>query len=399
MKKSQSRRLLIAALLILLLLLLLWTCQPAQTRTTSDDIQAGPATGQTDTVTPDPTAELIPVQLSAVLAEGADPLDGIDVVWNIYRTQDGQLVDQEAVYKGVTWAPKIQLAAGSYQVQAGLGLAKTYMPIVVSDGEENAFTVNMNAAVITANYKLSDSTGIGTKDLRWDLRSQPSAEEEAISTVVLSPSALFYVPPGTYDLLGGLDSGNSASARLTVEAGQVYERTLNMDVGELSVALFLTDDIPLGNNSVFWSLTAQTEDGTKGASWGPFAGNDRQQFEAPTGQYTVFYKMYDIYSGTRDVKIKSGTSDEIKIVMNAGYIKMLTQGPTVQYGFAALSRKDANGDYQPAFRISSSNLSFYTYVFPAGDYRLVAKGYSGQTVEAEFTVTAGERTETTIVFP
>jgi Ca-activated chloride channel family protein len=179
---------------------------------------------------------------------------------------------------------------------------------------------------------------------------------------------------------------------VTVTAGDRVSKDIIVGAGHLSVAASYSDGNPVADGSIYYDVfeakkNIQGERKEISGGYGPAAA-----FDLLPGDYWLVTKL-DATTVEQAFSIKAAEGLDIDVPLNAGILAISSLGDG-DYLEVFGTKKDIQGNRKSFGGGYGPTIS---RTLPAGDYHLVLTlANSAGTKEADATVNAGERTETTI---
>lgn len=335
-------------------------------------------------------------RLVALMVEGAEPWDNVNLFWQVFAADDSGQPAGVALMKAITASPWIELPPGRYVVEVKVSAASARAPIEIVEGESRSHTVVMNAATVDADYVIASGQAPGKSDVRWF--AHRSLDDGTLSPPLDSFTdevVRFHFNAGkarvalTQDYL-------SAHEDLTLAAGEERRVTVNMRVGELTLEPRLTADGAARGEEVTWVLYPGPEAAGRPLTTTVWRGP--KTLRARAGTHAVGFQVGTTLRGVRPVEFVEGESKPLPFVLDAGYAAFTFTGPASPIlSLIGFWRYDADGSRARLVSIDVSGAR-NPLLFAAGNYAVAATGAKGP-VEVPFTVTAGGTTEVTVAYP
>ena len=339
-------------------------------------------------VQPEPEPEPEPVALTynlapdVLMAKGSGPLsDTASIAWEIYhQTSDGGRGEYVSTSYSVQYTDTLE--PGDYLLVARMGQVEREQPITVTDTAVTAPTIVLNAAILTLH------------PLR--MAGDDPAGEAAVTVTYDGGQATQYgdgtmiVPAGEIAVEVTIGEG-SVTETFTARPGETIERDIIVGVGRTVVNASYVEGMAVDDASMAIEILAARKaiDGSrKSVAYGYGSSSG---FDLPPGDYLASVTM-----GLSHVEVpftvEAGQLTEVDAPLNAGVIAITAPGAKLIEIFAA--KKDIQGNRkQLGYNYSDS----YQTTLPAGEYTIVATMGDDMTREVPGSITAGERTEVSIL--
>jgi Ca-activated chloride channel family protein len=322
---------------------------------------------------------------SVRLAEGDDPLVGKDfVVWVFYKPMP-RGVEPEYVQTSNNSLIETEIAPGDYLVEVSIGSVKRQATVRVEAGKMNRLDVVLNAGRLALRAKrTADENQKG--DVFWEVVSKSNG-----STVFNSfdPETSTIVAADKYTVTMTL-GGAKLERDVEVVAGDTTAVEIVAGVGRMQGSIVFAKGGPALRDP-FIEIFAGAEPVENETSV-TNAYDGAPKFDLAAGVYRAHIKS-DAVDRTFKFEIKAGQRLDIEFPLDAGIAAF--DAP----GVDTIEIKGTGRDiYGERTNVTTLYEPFGNFALPAGKYVVVAiKGDARK--EAEFEITAGQRTVTKITLP
>ena len=331
---------------------------------------------------PTPTVNFAP---TAVLSEDSDPLvdgDG-SIAWEFHRVAaDGTAGDPVRTEYGNAYRGTIE--PGSYILRAILDNVHVDQPITIEADKTARPEFNLNAGYIDIRPLIAEGA---------DVSSNAAVETtfaDGSGPATFYGEAKSFVPAG--DTKVKVTIGAAAVEEVvTVAAGDRVSKDIIVGAGHLALTASYADGVAVEDGGIYYDVfdakkNIQGERKEITGGYGPAAA-----FDLMPGDYVLVTKL-DAVIIEQPFSIKAAEGITLDVPLDAGilattigdsdYLEVFAPKKNIQG-----NRKSFGGGYGPTI----------SRTLPAGDYHLVLTvANDGGTKEADATVKAGERTETTL---
>ena len=321
---------------------------------------------------------------SARLAEGDDPLPGKDFVTWVFSKPMPAGVQPEYVATSTKSSIEAELAPGDYLVDVEAGAVKYKTKVTVVAGRMNHLDVVLNAGRLGLRAKrTADENQKG--DAFWQVQS-PNGDWVFNS---YDPETSTIIPAGRYSVSVTIGAAK-VTREVEVVAGDTTVVEIVAGVGRLQGSIVFSKGGPALRDP-FIEIFAGAEPVENEASVTNAYGS-APKFDLAAGVYRARIKS-DAIDRTFPLEIKAGQRLDMEFALDGGIAAFESPGAT------ALEVKGLGKDiYGERTDIATLYPPFPNFALPVGKYVAVAvKGDAKQ--EAEFEVTAGQRTVTRITVP
>jgi len=336
---------------------------------------------------PQPKAEPQPswnLEGSARLAAGDDPLAGKDsVTWEFMKPAPVG-IEAEKVATSYENTIDAELAPGEYLVNVTAGAAKLRTTVKIEANKMNRLDVVLNAGRLGLRaMRTADENQKG--DVFWEVESKDGTR--AFRSYDAETSTI--IPAGKYTV--NMTLGSVKVAReVEVVAGDTTAVAIVAGVGRLRASIVFAKGGPAVRDP-FIEIFAGAEPAVDEKSL-VHTYESAPQFDLAAGAYRAHIKS-DGVDQTFPFEIKVGQRLDMEFVVNAGVAAFEAPGAT-----ALLIKGAAKDLYGERTAITTLYPPFGNFALPPGKYVAIAEKDDARK-EAEFEVTAGQRTVTRIAFP
>jgi len=354
---------------------------------------------------PEPQAEPEPVhegpnlQLSAVPAEGMEPLTA-GPYWIVYEPEADDNGKRREVKRSGSAIARLELPAGRYFVEVIFDKTAVSREIEVPEDALADEVFVLGAGRLTAVAVPSEGAE-PFNEAYWILYSTEKDLDGKRKEIGRdgSADADFFVPAGTYWLEGQYKSAKGGM-EVSVEAGKLTESTLVLGAGVLVVTATAVEGSEPLDHTMFIVYEAKTDLSGKRKEIARSA-RDIAEFGLPAGDYLVVAQSGKAEAAS-EVSVAANQRAERAIVLNLGALKLTTtvaglSGPMPRVPFryeVASATKDLSGKRK---QIVASAKAEPVLRLPAGDYHVTARlGSQNVVSQADVSVPAGQLTETAI---
>lgn len=275
----------------LLALAVTWgACAPAPDPEAVDEAPPPEATG--------------PGMLEVAPMYAADGPEADGVTFWFYDVASGERV------RGPTRAPRAELEAGRYRVEASLGAAKASVEVDVRAEELTQEPLVLNAGVLNLVVLLAEDGEEAPSPTFRILGLEPDLHGDRPTVTGPTRSSSFVLPEG--DALARVSSGAvTVEERVTVTAGERTDKTIVLDAGMLEAAARAEDGTAV---RATWDLRAGEEDirGERERLAGPSRG-ETWSILLPAGEHLLLSR-HDGEIREQPVVIETGERTEIEVV-------------------------------------------------------------------------------------
>ncbi|VAV87078.1 hypothetical protein MNBD_ALPHA08-1015 [hydrothermal vent metagenome] len=278
------------------------------------------------------------------------------------------------------------LAAGKYYAVAVNGKATAGQEVEVIAGKLTETTIILAAGVLQVSV-LAQEGGkpqtSGSYVYIYENEKQASGKRKQITAA--SPRNKFTLPQGTYYVVAKIGKA-TVGKTIEVVAGKLTEATIVVGVGALKVQVIPAEGgKPLKKAYI---TILEKEKQLTGKRKTITAGNQRQTFKLPAGEYFIVGKI-DQARVSQEITISAGKLTEIILNANAGALQVTAPGKTYVTIFSGEKNLDGSRDLITSFRPRQP------IMLPAGKF--VLKGKDGSKIaEATVEIKAGKLTEVSL---
>jgi Ca-activated chloride channel family protein len=339
-----------------------------------------------------PAPEPEPEPQPAVLAENVDPVlqlvaggpepDAVllqDAYFSFRAVAaDGTVAEDATTIYGRSLGA---LPPGTYQMVTTLHEAEVTQEVVIGPATEVSKPVAVLDAGVLSLRLLAEEGGDPHPEAMWEMRGPDDVYSSGFA------QTLRVFPAAEYALNARLGEMEATDA-VVITAGEITEKTIVLSVGVPVFSAFYAPGVPVEGDQAFEVLAASTNlDGNRESITTVYgAGSDP---ELPPGDY-ILRTTVGRAQTEQPLTIKAGERQEVQVVLNAGIVAFNAPNASAIDIFQAKMALDGT---RPRVDTLFGETPDITLV--AGDYLAVATAGEA-TVEAPFTVRAGERTEVTL---
>lgn len=345
------------------------------------------------------------IRLVAVQAEGAAPLKGFGVTWNLFSPKpdaSGKYTRHHHYYiAGNPYVAK-KVKPGKYILQVLSGNLKRNFDVEVTGTAGQEIKVVLNAGVLRTSTVISEGGPKPKLSVTTNIFS-PKKDSGGKRTrqahrYAGKPDQAFLLPAGMWVAHAG--SGNAwMEADAEVKAGEITDLTIVLNAGYVRTKAVLKPGGALPRFSVTTNGfdTEKDSQGKYKRVVHRYASKPEQVMLLPAKSY-LLQALSGNASGNGKATVKAGETIDVEIPLDAGYLKV---SATVSGGGAPrdavtwniyVSTKDAQGNRK---RVSHRyrGKPAETYLINAGSYVLFAQSADGKVEEIAIEIEAGEVTE------
>ncbi|QBK30454.1 PAN domain-containing protein [Roseitalea porphyridii] len=317
----------------------------------------------------------------AMLAEDV-PLDTIDTFWEVFPIgeagQPGDRVDYR--YERAGYDRFVE--PGRYLLRGSAGMVSAETTVDLSATETTDTRLVYEAGIV--DLTVAPAEGLEPDGNAYINIAAGDETETAYGRLV------HVVPAGAVDLTVRIGEAELTET-LDIAAGQTLERTVIVPAGRLTTGALYAEGGPVveSGNIRYDVFSAKKKlDGSRTGWTGSYGAGD---YMLPPGDYVVEARL-GIATAEAPVSIGAGELSEVELVMDAGVLAI--EAPGARRIDVLAGKADIEGDRA---RLEGAYGEALQVTAPGGDY-LVRVEYQGDRapVEQAVSVTAGERTETTI---
>ncbi|KKC33560.1 hypothetical protein WH91_07595 [Devosia psychrophila] len=352
----------------------------ALTTTVAQVTQAAPAPVVESEPEPVPVLEYN-YKPTASLSEGGPDIvdDKADLVWTWYKVAaDGG----EGEYVGTDYYSTFEgsLPPGDYYMTATLDYANSSQVVTIEEGKAAAPHFVINGTVLKLHPMASEG---------GEVVDEASTEVSLAGEYVTTSYGDFdvVVPAGMLEVTVAIGEA-SVSRTYQAEAGATIDEDVIVGSATAHVVSEYVAGTPVaGDISIEIVGAGVALDGTREGVATSYGGD--LTFDLGEGDYVA---IYDLGGATGEVpfSVKSGTSVEVPIVLDAGVLLVTTPGDNYVEIFSVTkniegNRKSFDYGYGPDFQTTLA----------AGDY-IVATRFGDAVTETPVNIKAGERFELTV---
>lgn len=330
------------------------------------------------------------LRLTALLAPGGEPVD-LAVRWRITKAGEPSAV----VWEGEAAAPVLDLPAGRYDIEAGLGFVTARAAVDVVQGEVQALALPFNAGIV----KLGSMPGQSQSLMRDALVTFRRIEGATTETVAMQrgPAPEIAIAAGTY--IVSITVGAVRIERgLIIRPGDraPFQPSLNFGEVELT-ALASIGGIALDDAEI--SLFEDDPDAPQGRREVARSVASNPKFALPPGTYYVVARL-----GTAEVReritVRAGDVDRRALVLDLAQLTVGVRLPDLRLdGSESVSHRleRIGGDTRDVLYV---NRASGTVQVAAGRYRIETRlGIGNVLSEREIELKPGAREQISIEPP
>jgi Ca-activated chloride channel family protein len=334
-------------------------------------------------------------RLAAVLKSGMEPLDNQEINWDVTAPDRGPDGTYKAIGKYRHVNPRLRLGTGKYRVQVktGLVVAETMIHIDAENPAEHVVDLNAGRLALIGYNKQGGERLSG--NTRWILNAGEDDGKGKIRQLTYTnfSSPTFTLPEGSYEAV--LQSGLArASVRVDIRAGDVVEKKVFLNAGQVSLRAVLNEGGPPIQESIHWYLTVNTPD--KKGEYKTLSHNSNRSptFTVGAGRHR-FVVTAGSASKVFEVDIQPDRLMEKSVSLDAGKVKMVAldkaSGQPLKKVRWTVTRpeKNARGAYD---QVTYSSYHTPGFTLRAGRYRVIIGHGSTQSISM-INVKAGDNRE------
>jgi Ca-activated chloride channel family protein len=317
------------------------------------------------------------LRATASLIEGGPQLEEA-LAWEIFPVVNGE-VAPDAVECGYNRPFEVALPAGDYELRASGGKAVRSLRVTLSDTETQTPHVVLDAGWLTVRARFSEGGDLANGAYLW-VRAQEGAEEGGYTETRM------LMPAGPAVASAELSKAKTEQP-VEIVAGEEREVDLVLGAGVVRVSALYASGGPAAESGIRFDVLAAKADinGNRdefNGSYGPDALN------VPAGRYVLNAQLEGAVVQSEPFDVAPGELVEVQVVLNAGVAAMSAPGA---YRIDVFGPPKITGERE---ELAGAYGDAWSYTLKAGTYRARAS-YEGDRapVEADFTVTAGERVE------
>lgn len=327
------------------------------------------------------------LRVSAILRPGDKPIRFETVkVYQPEATGEKKLL--ETCYNKEVCA--VTLPAGTYEVVAEKGDARTSVELTLAENEGRDETILLDAGVLNVTASAKEGGADDVMDTVRVLGSESILDNDLkeITICYTNKKCMFVLKAGTYTVRA--QRGKAKSERqVTVKAGAATNEKLNLNAG---VVVFKALLAPGGQAEQVDYCSIETAAAVPG-DFDEVASaytQDQCTFVVSAGGYRILAKKGKA-TVTKDIEVKVGEMTKEELVLNAGRVKVvsvLSAGtePVKSSEIEVFSPPNTLGEQESlAHKYSVTQL---TTTLPVGNYVATAK-QDQKVTRKEFSVTAG----------
>lgn len=344
------------------------------------------------------------LRLQAALTEGGEPVEARFDVHHAKQDLEGKKKIVEREYSKPGKPALLQLAEGSYFVEALHGHAEKTFEIDVVAGELVEQTVILGAGHLRLGAILTE--GGEAVRTHFEIRDGAAADDDGKSPGVANLSGeqvTAELPAGQYHVVARYEEAE-ITENIELKAGELTDEILILGTGRLHVSAALTDEgEPIGAKIRILEPKPGLDGRHEMISGRSSKPDQPVGFGLPAGDYLV-KAIYGDAEVTGNVRVKAGEVTEKVMVMNTGFVEAWgtrTEGGEPMHALIAVHKGDEGAD-----RLNSHVTGAYSkdyknarFALTAGRYRLIAKDGKGSEKTVEVDVKPGETIEVPIVLP
>jgi len=312
------------------------------------------------------------------LAEGAPDYENDQVLFEILvRNEDGSPGKSLAAGYGTDF--RRYVPPGAYVVRAKLGEARQAQTIDIAEGEVAAPHFVMNAGFIDLTAKLGPDEPASTK-AKFIVRG--GGDEWA-----WYEKARTFLPEGDYEITAEIGSAH-VTEPVTITAGEAFAKDFVLAAGVAAISAVYAEGVPVEDDGMSVEVFEAKKDIQGKRKSVEHAYDHAPMFSLNAGDYVAMAKLGDARAEIA-FTVEADTRVEPVIDFNAGVLAVSAPGMDSAEVFTA--KTDLEGKRKS---VAHAYGEITQFVIPAGDYVVVIKPKTGETVRSvEVAVTAGERSE------
>ena len=332
---------------------------------------------------PEPAALGVNLKATAVLAEGGPEVgERDDLRWDVWGI-DGAGQKSKTSRTSYDKVLEALFEPGRYVIGARLGAATVEVEAELKADQLSELTLNLNATRLILHGRRI--AGAETdKNIRWDI-TLPNNRK----TTAYGGDARFIVPAGSRQVTGKLGRAKIEDV-LELVAGQTVEKDYIIATGRLVAHALYAEGGPTVEGDVRFDVLGATKDiAGRRKDFGTNYG-DSAKFDLPPGDYVLKARIGKAIAEA-PVTIEPDALTESAVNVNAGILAITAPGGDRIDILSATKdiagkRKDFGTNYGEGWQIA----------LPQGDYVIKVRRKDKSVVEGAASVSAGERTETTV---
>jgi len=275
------------------------------------------------------------------------------------------------------------LPAGKYYAVAVLGKARVGQDVEVVAGQKTDTVIVLASGLLQISVLEQEGGKPQTRGAYvyiYENEKQTDGKRKRITGA--NPRNKFSLPAGKYYVEAQIGKA-VVSKTVEVVAGKLTEATIVVGVGALKVQVIPAEGgKPLKKAYITILEKEKQLDGKRTTIT---AGNQRQTFKLPAGEYFIIGKI-DRASVSQEITVEAGKLTEITLNANAGALQVTAPGKTNVTIFAAEKNLDGSRDLITSFRPRQP------IMLPAGKFVIIGK-VGGKSAEAVIEIKAGKLTE------
>ncbi len=330
---------------------------------------------------PEPAAPEFNFIGTASLAEGGPMLEDGDLYWAL-RAPKADGTGGKAAAGG--YAPRFEASVppGDYVLQTKLGAINQHRPVTLSAGETTEMNVVLDVGIVAVKARRTPDG-----EIEGDIRVRLENGKFAVGAY---GEGVFYVPAGEVTLIGRLARAETRES-FALAAGERIEKEVIVGAGVLvATALYAEGGPDVETGDIRYTVYEAKTDlkGNRKQVQGTYGS---KPMELPAGDYVVGARLDKAEVLSQPVSVEAGQRTDVQLVLGAGVAALTAPGG---YRIKVFGKKNMQGERK---QIAGDYGDAYSITLLAGTYLAQVTYESDKApVEAEFTVTAGERVEVTL---
>jgi hypothetical protein len=254
-----------------------------------------------------PSAEQHRLRLEARLVDGGPALES-GVSWRVFSTEPGAEGHLQVLATETGGSASVQLAPGSYMINAAFGRASATKRVTIGDGDQ-VESVVLNAGGLRLSAVVGEGRPVPADKVTFEISQDSEGGPNAIIVPHATGDRILRLGAGTYHVVSRYGTVNAVvRADIEVEAGKLTEAVIRHAGAEATLKLVSNEGGEALANTV-WNVLTEGGD-TVHESVGAFPS-----IILAEGKYTAV-ASHERKAYSRDFTIEAGVDRDVEVLLS-----------------------------------------------------------------------------------